>query len=233
MLLVVLLGSVVGVIASFTTQQVNPELSKVFAAGAATLWFGSLLGGVVSLLIADVDRGRLVRAAGIEFVGNVLTDLKSVHDQVDRGRSLLAAFRSARTYRDVMLGLISARVKLRQVLRATTGDPRGESQTLIRDDVKTMESYLDGLVREFEQQYKDISREQSRYEAAMRKAEQSLPEDTPWAKIKALANVRDFLAPPPDGKNSTEASSYKRDFLDPLDRASEKLRKHLMALYGK
>ena len=58
------------------------------------------MGGVVSLLIQDLDRRRLQQAAHLEFIANVLSDLKDVYDRVDRGRTLIRANRSAKTYGD-------------------------------------------------------------------------------------------------------------------------------------
>jgi hypothetical protein len=235
MILLVIVGGVAGIVVSATTQQWNPELSKVFAAGAATLWFGALLGGVVTLLIADVDRRRLRRAAEIEYINNLLSDLKTIYDQVDRGRSLIAAHRSAKTYHDEMLNFIAARIQLRQVVRAVSFDPRGSVVSAVRSDVEDMEEYLGRLVDEFEQKYKGISREQSIYEAKMKTAttSDSLPDDTPWKRIRELQRMRDFL--PPMGEQATPAqveSDYKREFLDPLDRATEQLRNALAMQYA-
>jgi hypothetical protein len=74
----------------------SSELGKIFATAAITLFFGSMLGGVVTLLIADFDRRRVKRASEIDFINNVLNDLKAVYDRVDRGRTLIKARRSAR-----------------------------------------------------------------------------------------------------------------------------------------
>src|SRR5258708_4793052 len=135
-------GEAVGIGVSFATKGANDELSKAFAAGSAALLFGALLGGIVNLLIADFDRRRIRRAAEIDYIMNVLADLKAVYDKVDRGRTLISAHRSAKTYGHEMRNFIEARVKLLQVVRALKFDERGSAVTAIQVDVDRMEGYL-------------------------------------------------------------------------------------------
>jgi hypothetical protein len=236
MLVVVAAAVMTGIAISFATRTTHPELSKIFAGGAATLLFGSMLGGVVSLLVQDFDRRRLQRAAQLDFVSNVLSDLKDVYDSVDRGRTLIRAHRSARTYGDEMRNLIEARVKLLNVVRALKFDERGVSIGTVGTEVARMEQYLKSLIGEFEKQYKDISRLQSVYEARMKKAVQQadsiaqkdpeLPRNEPWEAIAALPFVSDFIALPDDAGASRPGvdTDYNRDFLAPLDGASSELR---------
>ena len=44
----------VGIAASYFTRPSNPELSEALATGAVALVFGTILGGIVTLLIAEV-----------------------------------------------------------------------------------------------------------------------------------------------------------------------------------
>lgn len=76
-------GVALGSVAAYLSRD-SPELSRIFVAATVTLFFGSLLSGVVSLLIADFDRSRVQRAAQLEFIANVLADLKAVYDRIDR-----------------------------------------------------------------------------------------------------------------------------------------------------
>lgn len=241
MILLVLVGVTLGVAVSFVTKKSNEELSKACAAGAATLFFGGLLGGFVGLLIADFDRRRLKRAAQIEYLSKILADLKAVYDEVDRGRTLVEAHKSAKTYGEEMKNFITARVKLLQIDRALRFDERGSAVAKIREKVGSMEAYLKLLINEFVQDYKDISREQSLYEARMKSALEDmkpppadaskLPVNTPWNKIAALQQVSDFLnsaedcqIPGVEGK-----SKYCLEFLRPLDAATSELRQALRA----
>ena len=239
MVLLLVFGEVVGVGGYFFTRDSSAELSKMFAEGAITLFFGALLGGVVALLIADFDRRRLRRAAQLDFSSNVLADLKSVYDRVDRGRILIHAHKSAKTYGEEMRNFIEARVKLLNVVRALKSDERGASLDAILTSVDSMEQYLKALIEEYEQNYKEISQSQSLYELRMKHALEksvaapdvvaTLPKNAPWDAIAGLTYVKDFMAPVEkcDPNTSSSASKYSCLFLHPLDDASKRLRRIL------
>jgi hypothetical protein len=212
----------------------QPELFKILAEATATLLFGSLLGGALSLIVTDFDRRRLQRVAQLEFFTNVLRDLQDVYDRVDRGRTLIRAHKSAKTYGEEMKDFIAARVKLLNVKRALEFDERGMSISGIRKYVAEMEAYLSGLIGEFEQEYKDISRSQSLYEARMKSSVEAvarrtaaepsgsvadapalLPANEPWDRIAHLPVVNDF---------PSAQGGYSTQFLDSLDAASQQLR---------
>lgn len=239
MALVLVFGEVIGVGGSYVTYTLNAELSKIFAQGAVTLFFGALLGGVVTLLIADFDRRRLQRAAQLDFCSNVLTDLKNVYDGVDRGRTLIRAHRSAKTYGEEMRHLIEARIKLLNVVRALKFDERGVPLNSISIEVESMERYLKTLIVEFEEKYKEISQLQSLYEVRIKHAFEKIasapdapvlpPANLPWESIAKLKAVADFIASAEqsDAKSTSANGEYGRQFLVPLDNASAKLRKIL------
>jgi hypothetical protein len=241
MTVVLVLGEAVGLGIAYITRTSHPELSKIFAGGAATLLFGALLGGIVTLLIADFDRRRVQRAAQLDFISNVLADLKGVYDRVDRGRTLIRAHQSAKTYGDEMRNFIEARVKLLNVVRALKFDERGAPITRIRANVAIMEEYLKTLIDEFEREYKEIARSQSLYEARMKQiigeavsasdAAPRLPKNEPWEAISTLPRVADFMDPLENGdaNSLSTKSEYCRLFLLPLDEASSRLRAVLRA----
>lgn len=232
MFVLLVTGILLGTLAAYWFRE-NRELSRIFVTGTVTLFFGALLGGVVSMLIADFDRRRVQRAAQLEFISNVLSDLKAVYDRIDRGRTLIAAHQSAKTYGEQMRDFIDARVKLLSIDRALRFDERGSPLGNVREDVEQMEVYLHSLTAEFEEYYKEISRCQSIYEGRMKKVldnvsvkdEPDLPVNTPWASIEELERMRDFLSDP--DQTGKDASEYRRVFLDHLDIASGKLRKAL------
>ena len=62
----------------------DAELRKVIYAGAATLLFGGLLGGVLKVLLDEVVAAKRRREDAAGFVVNVLADLKGVYDRVAR-----------------------------------------------------------------------------------------------------------------------------------------------------
>lgn len=192
------------------------------------------------MFVADFDRWRVQRAARIEYITNILSELKAVYDQVDRGRTLVAAHRSAKTYGDEMRNFIQARVKLQQIVRALKIDDRGSAVAAIQSEVQSMEGYLKLLVDEFQRHYKDISLAQSVFEMRLKNAldhvpadeskELVLPKNSPWESIATLEHVRDFLKSVDDcEKPRVEKSNYCLRFLTPLDAASSKLRGALSA----
>jgi hypothetical protein len=243
MLLLLAASVVAGVVVAALTRQSNRDLSMLFATATATLVFGSLLGGVVKLLIDDFDRRRVQRAAQLDFIANVLSDLKGVHDQVNRGRTLIRANRSAKTYGEEMRGFIDARVKLQNVERALRTDERSQPIVGVRDEVLRMEGFLRILLEEYEKKYKEVSLAQSLFEAQMKRALEGpapvtsverLPVNQPWTMLEKLHQLSDFLRPIPPVEHRDEiASAYVRSFLQPLDAASEHLRSALTSRLSK
>jgi len=216
----------------------DKDLSKVFTTAAVTLLYSALLGGVVTQLLADFDRRRAQRAAQVEFITNVLADLKGVYDQVDRGRTLIKAHRSAKTYGDEMRGFIEARVKLQNVERALRTDERRTPILSARDEVAQMADYLRALLQEFEDEYKAISILQSVFEAKLKRAleptpprepsPEALPPNEPWEALVRLRRLTEFLKPVArDASDKTPATEYETQFLTPLDDASAVLREAL------
>ncbi len=65
------------------------------------------------------------------------------------------------------------------VKRALDFDERGRSIAGIRGHVENMEEYLSRLIGEFEQEYKEVSRSQSLYEACMKSASRRLLRQKP------------------------------------------------------
>jgi len=241
MMLLLLFGVVVAFGAAVVAYHYgSSELGKIFATAAITLLFGSMLGGFVTLLIADFDRRRVQRASEIEFITNVLNDLKAVYDRVDRGRTLIKARRSAKTYGEEMVGFIESRVKLRNVERALGTDERSKPISGVGNEVKCMKEYIEGLIDEYEEEYKTVSLAQSIYEAQMKHALESpprdyilegLPRNAPWERLEGLPRLKDFLLPMirTESPFEEQKSEFERSFVESLDAASKKLRDELKA----
>lgn len=207
----------------------DPELRKVIYAGAATLLFGGLLGGVIKLLLDEVVAVKRRREDAAGFVANVLSDLKSVYDRVARARTLIPAHRSVKTYGDEMRNLIEARVQLRNVARALERGAEGVSHSIGEEvtlRVNQMGAYLDRLVGEFRDHYKPLSDQQRGYEErskvmldrfAKAPADESPPQLPAfvWASLSQLPILADFIG---------AGDEYEAGFEDPLDKASKSLR---------
>jgi hypothetical protein len=205
------------------------ELRKAIYAGAATLLFGGLLGGVLKVLLDEVVAAKRRREDAAEFVANVLADLKGVYDRVARARTLIPAHKSVKTYGGEMRDMIEARVQLRNVTRALERRAEGvgdEVRRTVTDHVSQMETYLDRLTTEFRDNYKTLSDEQRGYEErakAMLKiyADDSTGAEPPhlpgfvWDRLSSLPVLKDFIG---------EGQGYQSEFVAPLDNASESLR---------
>lgn len=215
----------------------DTELRKVVYVGAATLFFGGFLGGMLKVLLDEVVAAKRRREDAAGFVTNVLADLKSVYDRVARAKILIPAHKSAKRYGEEMLELIEARVQLRNVTRALERRSEGVDERTrkeVTDRVKEMEKYLETLTSEFRDNYKPLSDKQRGYEAraeSMVKAfaeakTESEPPELPgvvWNSISSLPVLSDFTG---------EGNSYKANFEDPLDKSSELLRTELARIVG-
>lgn len=204
-----------------------------------TLVFGALIGGVVKLLLDDVQTRRAQRTERVRWIRAVLDDLKNVYDVVERARTLIIAHRSALTYGNEMRNLIDARVKLKNVRRAVESTPRAvddDKAGTIRRSVGTMDDYLDWLGEEFEQRYRAISEAQTIYEARRQKAIEALTvdgpepsvENAPWRMIESLERARAFLG----FCKAPAVHDYGVQFREPLDEASAALRAELARALG-
>ena len=215
----------------------DTELRKVLYIGAGTLLFGGFLGGMLKVLLDEVVAAKRRREDAAGFVTNVLADLKSVYDRVARAKILIPAHKSANRYNEEMLGLIDARVQLRNVTRALERRAEGVDETTrteVTRLVKEMEKYLETLTSEFRDNYKPLSDKQRGYEAraesmvkafAESKTETEPPAlpDVVWKSISSLPLLKDFIA---------KRGTYNADFEDPLDDASELLRRELARIVG-
>jgi hypothetical protein len=210
----------------------DTEVKKVLLAGAGTLFFGGLLGGVLKLLLDEVLASKRRREDAAGFVTNVLADLKAVYDQVARARIVIPAHQSVKTYGDEMRGLIQARVQLRNVWRALERRADGVQEGVrseIARRVHQMESYLEKLTAEFSANYKPLSDQQRAYEERAKailerfaKDESgTVPPELPgfvWKSLSKLEVLSDFVG---------DGATYRQLFETPLDDASAGLRVEL------
>jgi hypothetical protein len=213
-------------IAALATGKVEDALLTATTA----LVFGAFFGGLVKLWLDDFQRARDARGQQVQFVTNVLADLKSVYDRVERARILIEAHASARTYGDEMSEIIDANVQLRNVIRALdqgTGTLLKERGPELRAAVRQMEAYLSSLTSEFKDCYRDIA------------YKQRADESDAWAdiaKLPQLQGLRGYYA----GRNRNGEDTgdgiyegpYGQDFVGPLELATWILRSELRSLRG-
>ena len=167
----------------------------------------------------------------ITFYKNVLDDLKTVYDKVERARLLIEAHRTAKTYGEQMRELIGGVVTLHNIKRALNpGFPKLEKK--IRPCIDAMNLFIKKLLNEYRDNYKRISVLQGIDEAkkSSLKAKKAasdnsevLPQEIPsqaWKEIKKLEKLSIL-------RDDNRFEEYESHFLNYLDEASEILRRRI------
>ena len=214
-----------------------PDLLISLGNAGLTLAFGGILGGLVRLLFdAWADRAAH-RDATQTFYRNILNDLKSVYDDVERVRLLVEAHKSAKTYGAQMRALPDAITRLRNIKRAL--EPGFET---LKDELEPvlveMIEFLDDLMAEFRDNYLEVSRLQSLDEAINRQRRDAAAKDPAqagtlqisaraWARIETLEKLKILRQAQSRDENDPDFKAYKAAFLRHLDKASAILRARL------
>lgn len=215
----------------------DSELRKTLYTAAITLVFAGLFGGSLKVQLDEVAAFKRKREDAASFVTNVLADLKGVFDQVARARILIPAHQSVATYGEEMRALITARVQLRNVVRALERRADGideEARSEVTRLVRRMDGFVEGLTCEFRDSYKRLSDQQRGYEERAKvlmkqfaeDPSQQMPPELPifvWKSISELPRLADFIGP---------ATDYHAQFEGPLDDASAWLRNELARILG-
>lgn len=208
------------------------ELQKVVWNAAVGVIAVGVVGGFLKLVYDEIAAAARVRTDAATFFGNVLADLKSVYDRVERARQLIRAHRSVKTYGEEMRDIIEARVKLKNVVRALENRPGdGDAISGIGKNIEKMENFLTDLTLEFEDNYKEFSVSQRYYEARAANLAKAFGEggdpaplkNEPWNKLQSLPKLMTFLE---------KGDAYERDFVDQLDNATRLLRDKMARLSG-
>ena len=120
--------------------------------GLLTLATVSIIAGLVSVLMRQVDDRRAERSAWEALLG----DLIAAYRRVEVAQLLLRADLTASTYRDQFAEIVCARAELRGVTvgRASHDYPG------FRDAVKEMRCYIDALGEEYEKNYHQVALQQ-------------------------------------------------------------------------
>lgn len=229
------------IISSFLTNY--PDLQKSLFTASTGLIFGGLLTAVVKLLVEDHKNQQAKKEDHAQFTENVLSDLKSVYDRVERARIVIPAHQSALTYGKEMRDLIDSRVKLRNVYRAIdtgTGKQKEEEHSqLLRAAVGEMESYLKELTDVFEEIYRETSKAQAVFEAKKKRIIEDKDfegeklialKNEAWPQIANALHAQGFIQY--SEAETVFTNNYKIQFEDPLDLASWILRYTLRQLTG-
>lgn len=243
---VIMGASAIGILGGVMLPAAESELKRALYTASLGLLYGSLFGGLVKLLLDDLDRERQQRTEHVQFLSTVFTDLKAVYDRAERARVLLFANRSAATLGREMRDLIDARTRLLAVKRALPINTHDTTRRIreLNEDVDTMAAYLDELITEFSEKYRGLSEAQQVYEEAMKayaaKAAAKptelppLPKNEPWDQMKTLRLLRDFIGIDPDDEKrrmpDQKKTTYGARFAGPLEHATRALTQELEEL---
>ena len=221
-----------------------PEgLQKVLFTAAVGLIFSGVLTVVIKLLIEDHKQKRDSIADQEQFVNNILNDLKSVYDRVERTRILIPAHKSSLTYGKEMRDLINSRVQLKNVTRALDGESKefeAERAQQLEAAIKEMGTYLDELITTFQEVYRRTSRAQAVFEAEKQRviksnnidnSELKTLKNPAWPIIAEALHENGFIENK-ERQRGDFHNLYNERFEEPLDLASWILRSTLRQVGG-
>jgi hypothetical protein len=115
--------------------------------------------GVVSVVVRQYELARTRRDAWTER----LHELVGAHDDVQLAARLLSAHMTAKTYSEQVMVLTSARATLRRLASV----PDVQADTQLHGDLVAMRRYLKYLVKEYQQHYLPVARQQRLDEAVL------------------------------------------------------------------
>jgi hypothetical protein len=196
----------------------------------ATLAFVTVLGGLVRAAFMQRDKTRQKQDAKHAFYRSLLADLKSVYDRVESCRLLVEAHQSAKTYGEQVRALVGGVVTLHNIKRALDpGFPKLKEE--LAEPIDNMTGFIKELLKEFRDQYREISRLQEADEAWNKYSRENLPKEEKapeeykplsraWAAIQKLPKLTVL-------RDDSKFDGYKTKFLDHLDHASRILRTRL------
>lgn len=197
----------------------------------ASLSLISVVGGIVQWFLKGRESEKQYEREKLNFYQNILSDLKSVYDRVEKARLLIEAHRTAKTYGEQMRELIGGVVTLHNIKRALNpGFP--ELKEELKPKIDKMNQFLKDLLIEYRDNYKHISilqeiDEVQKQNLKKQKESSTIPTildteipSSAWNRIKELNKLHVLR----DDKCYEE---YKSNFLKYLDEASEILRSRI------
>jgi hypothetical protein len=190
--------------------QILLEVAKIFLQLMAI----GVLGAFAKWSFDEYNRHRDRAATLNEFRKDALRSLIGVTNQVRKVPLLIEAAQSARTYGEQMRGIVDSRHELSFIRHEiqTAGEAFSEL-TKIRGHIRTMESYLDGLIDEFKAEYRELSRVQT-----------SKPEDV-WRAIQELPKLKDL-------RKVDKDSEYYGEYLESYSTARDLMRGEIWSAAG-
>lgn len=208
-------------------KEPNPLLIDLGKSGVS-LTLVSVVGGMIQWALKRWEAEKQQEIEKREFYKNVLNDLKTVYDKVERARLLIEAHRTAKTYGEEMRSLIGGVVTLHTIKRAfLTEFP--QLALKLKPHLDAMNGFIKDLLNEYRDNYKLISVLQEIDEVKKDQLKQlkltsldgAIEENevsaSAWQRMKDLKHLRNLI-------NNKFFEIYEVKFLNHLDNASAILR---------
>jgi hypothetical protein len=223
---------------AITANQADPDKLMISLGNAGlTLAFGGVLGGLVKKLFDLWDERKTAHSAEQDFYRSMLDDLKSVYYDVEKARLLIEAHKSAKTYRDQMLILPDATIRLHGIRRALKpGFPKLRDE--LKPPINACIRFIRALTLEYRDNYLEISQLQSLDEVINKRRREAYSQsglmtetidfsDKAWRRIEQLEALQVLRLDYPDVDGKDRYDEYKAAFVDHIDEASRILRARL------
>lgn len=233
LLIIVVIGLTLwSIMLALTWGDPNPnELLIDLGKTGASLSLISVIGGLVQWILKNREFEKRKEDERVSFYRNILSDLKSVYDRVEKARLLIEAHRTAKTYGEQMRELIGGVVTLHNIKRALNPEFPGLANK-IEPCINPMSQFIKGLLTEYRDNYKRVSllQEIDEIKKGIFKSDNAEVIDleiedndislSAWKQIKELKKLAIL-------RDDENFEKYRSDFLEHLDRASAILRKRI------
>jgi hypothetical protein len=221
-----------GLMLILTWSDDNPnELLIDLGKTGASLSLITVIGGLVQWILKNRESEKQKENEKINFYRNLLSDLKSVYDGVEKARLLIEAHRTAKTYGEQMRELISGVVTLHNIKRSLNPEfPNLEKE--LNPCINSMNHFIKELLREYRDHYKRVSilQEIDETKKNILKEENAkitnpdiVENDIPahaWDQIKKLEKLSIL-------RDDENFDKYRAGFLAHLDKASSIIRQRI------
>ena len=173
-----------------------------------------VLGALVKWLFDQHTLARSRADALNEFRKEILRRLISVTNEVRKVPLLIESAQSAKTYGEQMRSLIDSRLELSFIRHELdTANQTFSNSSEVRAHLRTMELYLDELIDEFKDEYRNLSKKQT-----------EKPEVV-WSEIQKLPKLSDL-------QRGGEDSDYRTRYVLSYSSARDLMRQEIWVAVG-